>query len=53
MSDTEQPPQKLPHAASSGAKIIQVVLQDKSMMGLGDDGQLYRFNYEVSKWVLA
>lgn len=31
-------------------KIIQIVVQDKSLIGLGDDGNLYRKNYQTGEW---
>lgn len=31
-------------------KIIQILNQDKTMVGLGDDGKVYRFNFNIRQW---
>lgn len=32
-------------------KIIQILNQDKTLIGLGDDGKIYNFNYQTHEWV--
>lgn len=33
-------------------KIVQLINNDKTLVGLGDDGKIYKFNHQIGKWEL-